>query len=128
MSGHRRDARPVHVFVYGTLRSGSRTAELLRGCTRLRAASVRGTLYEVDRSYPALVLAGGDVIHGEIWSCRPEQLGALDDYERVAEGLFRRVGVRVGDVACWTYVAGPKLARLLTPRRRIASGVWSPDA
>ncbi len=119
MSGH------FHLFVYGTLRSGGEAATVLEGADLIARASVPGGLYDTGNGYPALVLAGGGKVHGEVWRCPAGLLPGLDEYEGVGERLFRRVGVEVRDWPCWTYVAGPRLARLLTPDRRIASGVWT---
>lgn len=117
-----------HLFVYGTLRDGGPAAELLLGAEPVGPAVVAGTLYDIEGRFPALVLAGGGRVHGELWRCPVELLKKLDEYEGVDEGLFRRIGVRVGEQACWTYVAGPKLARLLAPATRIHSGTWDPLA
>ncbi|NIR43395.1 MAG: hypothetical protein GWM93_05820, partial [Gemmatimonadetes bacterium] len=48
-------------------------------------------------------------------------LAELDRYEGVDEGLFRRAAVRVGEHACWVYVAGPKLGARLVPEARVAT-------
>ncbi len=122
MSGH------FHLFVYGTLRSGGEAAAVLEGAELIAPASVAGGLYDTGKGYPALVLAGAGKVHGEVWRCPAPLLPRLDEYEGVDERLFRRVGVEVRDWPCWTYVAGPKLVRLLTPDRRIASGVWTAGA
>jgi gamma-glutamylcyclotransferase (GGCT)/AIG2-like uncharacterized protein YtfP len=114
------------LFVYGTLQSNGKAAELLTGCAIITQASVAGTLYDIDGEYPALVLGGSGRVHGEVRTCPAGALLRLDEYEGVPERLFRRVGVQIGDYACWTYVAGPKLARRLLPARRISSGVWTP--
>lgn len=111
-----------HLFTYGTLRRGGAAAELLDGCELVGTGAVAGTLYDIDGAYPALVLAGAGRVEGEIWRCPVDVLPRLDAYEGVAEGLFRRVGVRAGDRACWTYVAGPRLARRLMPDRRVEAG------
>jgi gamma-glutamylcyclotransferase (GGCT)/AIG2-like uncharacterized protein YtfP len=116
----------IHIFVYGTLRRQGTAADLLDRCQRLRDAAVQGTLYDVDATYPALVLAGNGRVHGEIWRCPHEILPRLDAYEGVRDRLFRRVGVLVDELPCWTYVAGPALARRLTPDRRIPEGTWPP--
>jgi gamma-glutamylcyclotransferase (GGCT)/AIG2-like uncharacterized protein YtfP len=116
----------IHLFVYGALKSGGEESAVLAGSRLVGPATVAGTLYQTPSGYPALMLAGAGRVHGEIWNCAPEILRELDAYEGVEDGLFRRVGVRVGDHACWTYVAGPRLARALTPDRRIPSGDWSP--
>lgn len=110
-----------HLFVYGTLRGGT---ELLAGCERVASGTVEGTLYAIGDAYPALIAGGGDLVQGEVWRCPASRLSKLDGYEGVDEGLFRRIGIRVGERSCWTYVAGPALGRQLTPERRIASGDW----
>lgn len=113
-----------HLFVYGTLRGGG---EVLDGCTRVGAASVPGMLYRADDRYPALLLHGDAPVRGEVWSCPVEVLPRLDAWEGIAQGLFRRVGVTIEGLGCWAYVAGPALARRLTPQSRIPSGEWSGD-
>jgi gamma-glutamylcyclotransferase (GGCT)/AIG2-like uncharacterized protein YtfP len=116
-----------HLFTYGTLRRGGEGAALLKGCKPIGPATITGTLYDIDGEFPALVLAGTGRVHGEIWHCPAPVLARLDAYEEVASGLFRRVAALVEGVPCWVYVAGPMLARRLTPRRRIASGRWPPE-
>ena len=115
-----------HLFTYGTLRRSGEGAVLLEGCKPVGPATITGTLYDIDGEYPALVLAGTGRVQGEIWHCPAPVLARLDAYEEVAAGLFRRVAALVEGVPCWVYVAGPKLARRLTPRRRIESGRWPP--
>lgn len=108
-----------HVFVYGTLRSRGKAAAMLADCERISDGEVGGVLYDIDNEYPALVLYGTTPVEGEIWRCPNQLLATLDAYEGVEQGLFRRVGVRVRDIGCWTYVAGPQLTKKLTPDRRI---------
>ncbi len=117
-----------HLFVYGTLKRDGPAAGLLADSVLLARATVPGTLYRTEKGYPALMLAGGGKVHGEVWRCPWSLLQRLDEHEGVEDRLFRRVGVQVRDWPCWTYVAGPALARQLTPERRIAAGVWSPEA
>jgi gamma-glutamylcyclotransferase (GGCT)/AIG2-like uncharacterized protein YtfP len=113
------------LFVYGTLQTSGKAAELLHGCAVIKTATVAGTLYDIDGEYPALVLGGSGRVHGEIRTCPASLMLRMDDYEGVPERLFRRVGVQIGEHACWTYVAGPKLARRLLPARRVSGGTWS---
>lgn len=108
-----------HLFVYGTLKTGGRNASKLSACERISAGEVGGVLYSIDGEFPALVLYGNTPIEGEIWRCPNDMLDALDEFEGVQHGLFRRVGVTVGDIGCWTYVAGPRLTRKLTSESRI---------
>lgn len=119
MSGH------FHLFVYGTLRSNAAGASLLASGVQTGAGTVGGVLYDIG-TYPALILYGSSPVRGEVWRLPASSLSALDEYEGVAEGLFRRVGVEVqmddGSVCgCWIYVAGPLLSRRLLPERRLGS-------
>jgi gamma-glutamylcyclotransferase (GGCT)/AIG2-like uncharacterized protein YtfP len=108
-----------HLFTYGSLVSADTGpgAELLAGCERVAEASVRGTLYDLGE-YPALVLSGSTTVPGVVWRCPVERLPRLDAYEGVQDGLFRRAAVRVGEHACWIYVAGPRLGLRLRPEAR----------
>jgi gamma-glutamylcyclotransferase (GGCT)/AIG2-like uncharacterized protein YtfP len=123
-AGARSATGAFHLFVYGTLRSGERAADVLHGCELVGRASVRGTLYDIDGEYPALMLYGWTPVEGEIWRCPAPLLMRLDEYEGTHSGLFRRIGVQVGEHACWTYVAGPALARRMTAANRLAHGRW----
>jgi gamma-glutamylcyclotransferase (GGCT)/AIG2-like uncharacterized protein YtfP len=115
----------VHLFVYGTLRSGGDAAGLLRGCRPVGTGIVAGTLYDLG-AYPALVLDGRGPVEGEVWRCPADVLDRLDEYEGVPGGLYLRVRVVVEGTECWTYVGGPLLGPRLTPERRIQSGRWPP--
>jgi gamma-glutamylcyclotransferase (GGCT)/AIG2-like uncharacterized protein YtfP len=108
-----------HLFAYGSLVSATAgpAVELLSGCERVAAGSVAGTLYDLG-DYPALLLSGTTEVGGTIWRCPVDRLPLLDAYEGVGEGLFRRVGVQVGEYACWVYVAGPGLGLRLLPEAR----------
>ena len=100
-----------HLFVYGTLRSDGSAADRLAGCTLVAKGTVRGTLYDIDREYPALMLYGHTPVTGEIWHVPSSaMLAELDAYEGIEDGLFRRVAASVEGYACWMYVAGHGLA------------------
>lgn len=115
-----------HLFVYGTLRSDGVASHLLAGCDLVGRGEVRGTLYDIRGEHPALILYGDTPVAGEVWRCPASLLPKLDEYEEVATGVTRRVGVVVDGIGCWVYVTGPRLARELTLARRIPSGVWTP--
>jgi gamma-glutamylcyclotransferase (GGCT)/AIG2-like uncharacterized protein YtfP len=113
-----------HLFVYGTLRSTGSAATRMAGCELIGEACVGGVLYDIDGAYPALIVYGNTPVAGEVWRCPPAMLALLDEYEDVASGLFRRIGVEAQMMdgrtqGCWAYVAGPQLARKLTGARRI---------
>ena len=115
-----------HLFTYGTLRARGDAAHLLEGCEPVGPARVDGILYDIQGRYPALMLYGDAPVEGELWRCPVEALARLDDHEGVRSGLFRRVGIAVEGTAAWVYVAGPSLARYLTPEARIPTGRWAP--
>lgn len=113
-----------HLFVYGTLRSDGTAAGRLADSQLIGTATVNGVLYDIAGQYPALMVYGTGLVRGEVWRCPAAMLLTLDEYEDVAGGLFRRIGVEVqldagGTQGCWAYVAGPKLARKLTTAQRI---------
>ena len=118
-----------HLFVYGTLRAQQQGAALMRDCERVGRGTVHGTVYDIDGRFPALLLYGDTPVPGEIWRCPADALLRLDEYEGVAEHLFRRIAHEVRDddtgqpYPCWLYVAGPALARRLTPDRRVDGAV-----
>lgn len=118
MSGH------FHLFVYGTLRSNGAGAALLADGELIGEGTVGGILYNIDDAYPAIILYGNTAVRGEVWRCPAASLLQLDEYEGVADGLFRRVGVEVAmsdgrRMGCWTYAAGPRLSRKLNGPQRI---------
>lgn len=113
------------LFVYGTLLTGGPAAGLLGDRAR-RVAAVRGTLYAMPAGYPALVLGGDGLVHGELVNAPDDRLlTLLDGYEGVDEGLYARVpyDVRVGlrSEAAWVYVMDPARARAGV---RVVSGRW----
>jgi gamma-glutamylcyclotransferase (GGCT)/AIG2-like uncharacterized protein YtfP len=113
-----------HLFVYGTLRSTGSAASRMAGCELLGGGSVGGVLYDIEGAYPALIVYGNTPVHGEVWRCPASMLRPLDEYEDVASGWFRRIGVDVQledgrTQGCWAYVAGPSLSRKLASARRI---------
>jgi gamma-glutamylcyclotransferase (GGCT)/AIG2-like uncharacterized protein YtfP len=118
------------LFTYGTLRRDGRAAGIMAACEHLGSASIRGVLYDIDGRFPALVLYGGDPVHGEVWRCPASMLAELDAYEGVGSGLFRRIAAEVetdrGPAACWLYAAGPALSRRLVPQARLRGGRWPP--
>ena len=84
-----------------------RTWVLLAGLRRVNATT-RGTLWDLPAGYPALG-PGEGLVHGELVDPPDDRLlRALDGYEGVQEGLYRReaVDVTVGlrAVRAWAYV------------------------
>lgn len=81
------------LFVYGTLKRGCRNHPLLANQAYVGPARTTPgfTLYDLG-GYPGLVAAAADApgVAGEVWSVDAECLAALDTFEGVAEGLYRR--------------------------------------
>lgn len=109
----------INVFVYGDERN--RAIDHVAS-ERVADASVQGTLFDVDGVGLTLMLAGTDRIRGEIRRVKAADLDRLDARARVRDGIYRRVGVTIGENACWTWVAGPALAPRLAPELRVRPG------
>jgi gamma-glutamylcyclotransferase (GGCT)/AIG2-like uncharacterized protein YtfP len=114
-----------NLFVYGSLRSDGAANHMLEGCERMADATVGGGLYDIDGRYPALLLYGDGLVHGEVWRCPASLLAKLDRYEGVGKGMFRRVGIEIDGYPCWTYAVGPGLGRKINSENRIESGRWT---
>lgn len=81
------------LFVYGTLKRGCCNHHHLAGQTFVgRARTQPGfTLYDLG-GYPGIVADSADPagVSGEVWSVAPGALAALDAFEGIHEGLYRR--------------------------------------
>lgn len=92
---------PLPIFVYGTLKQG----ECRERCwpfppVRIEPGTIRGRLRDLG-PYPALV-AGDEVVRGELWTIAPEQLAetlrVLDEIEGIVDGsddMYERIVVDV---------------------------------
>jgi gamma-glutamylcyclotransferase (GGCT)/AIG2-like uncharacterized protein YtfP len=111
------------LFAYGTLIDPRCLDEVLghrHSGERLRA-QLRGYQRKADEGYPYpfIVAADSGVVDGVLLlDLTPYDLQALDRYEEVAEGVYRRELVEVEAWSCgpgtfcvqaYTYVAGPAL-------------------
>ncbi len=94
--------------------SGARLADH-RLTFPLRCASWGGAVASIEPSPAAEVW-------GVLWEVDGDSLAALDAYEEVAEGMYRRVRVEVesngGRRPCWSYVARPDEVAPGPPSRR----------
>ncbi|MEY4941730.1 MAG: hypothetical protein RIQ93_3465 [Verrucomicrobiota bacterium] len=81
------------VFVYGTLKRGCSNHAQLAGQTFMgEARTTPGYRLFKASAYPGMVRqpqAPGS-IQGEVWSIDPDRLKRLDDFEGVADGIYRR--------------------------------------
>lgn len=120
---------PLHlIFVYGSLKRGEHNhAHLGRTALFLgEARSVAGyRLFDLG-SYPGLVVwpEDRDGVTGELWSIDAPTLAHLDEFEGLAEGLYRREPIRLqppfADRVAETYA----YARSVTAHREIGS-TWT---
>lgn len=101
----------LHIFVYGTLKSGSAAHErYCAGARTVESARVHGRLYVLPEGYPILWVGDTrDWVCGELLSFEAagDRLIALDRYED-CPGMYRRdeVPVQVGESwrSAWAYV------------------------
>jgi gamma-glutamylcyclotransferase (GGCT)/AIG2-like uncharacterized protein YtfP len=126
-----------HIFVYGTLLSGTghpKGAQLGREARLLGAATIQGcSLYSLGR-YPGLVEAADaqGPVHGEVYALNNPlvSLKWLDAYEGIVPGnhdqnqyerVERQVRLASGEeVSAWVYL----YRKAVTGRLPIASGRW----
>src|SRR5262249_54526063 len=97
------------IFVYGTLKSGQQSHELLAGQAFVGAART----VPIYRLYglgwhPGLMVdrSAGLSIHGELWSVDEKTLQRLDEYEGVPHWYTRdfvAIADRVGDVQAYFF-------------------------
>lgn len=84
------------IFVYGTLKRGGTNHRLLAGQRFIGPARTTAghRLYGLGE-YPGLVIDPADRtgVQGEVWAVDRATLAALDAFEGVPEGLYRRAAV-----------------------------------
>jgi gamma-glutamylcyclotransferase (GGCT)/AIG2-like uncharacterized protein YtfP len=85
---------PPHLlFVYGTLKRGGANHPLMAGQKFLGTARTTPgfTLYDLD-GYPGMIATADDHdgVKGEVWAVDDATLARLDEFEGLAEGLYRR--------------------------------------
>jgi gamma-glutamylcyclotransferase (GGCT)/AIG2-like uncharacterized protein YtfP len=125
------EARPRHVFVYGTLRRGGRNDinRLAPAPEYVGPGSVRGVLHALG-GYPGLVLGGAGAVDvaGEVYLIAPPLEAVLDAIEEIVPGprseyFKREVAIEVAGqpLVCLVYEVNPVRAR---GRPVIAQGDW----
>lgn len=88
-----REMSDEFIFVYGTLRKGTKSAMSLvldQCCEYSSMGSMQGRLYEVD-GYPGAIESDnpGDVVQGELYRINDSEkvLSQLDEYEECSENF-----------------------------------------
>lgn len=99
------------LFVYGSLISTARMARHAPGAVDGGGARLFGHRFLINRAgYATVVPAPAARVEGVLWSVTPRDLAALDAYEEVASGLYRRVRAAVTTasgrrLSAWIYLA-----------------------
>ncbi len=127
------NASSQYLFVYGTLKRGGKSYRELTAKHPVRFVSearIQGELYKLrGENYPGAVLTStpNRFVKGDLFQLRNphDVLPALDDFEEVGEGLFRRelvdVFARGRRLKAWAYL----YARPLTDADLIPTGIYS---
>lgn len=117
------------LFVYGTLKQGGKYHCYLEEATLIAEhATARGTLYDSGMGYPAMTVADGGEISGEVYDIPEELWPAIDDLEGYTGGavsdLFDKIEttVDVSGEALNTIVYVAKDSKLL--QKKVESGIW----
>jgi gamma-glutamylcyclotransferase (GGCT)/AIG2-like uncharacterized protein YtfP len=123
----------MKIFVYGTLKVGGRLSQPFNEVRRsVVPATVKGTMYSVHGSYPAVVLSGDTEIKGELHQYDVEtgsvlkHLDAIEGYRPDDKlNLYNRVEVEVTtaggkSVKAMMYVFNRSTSGL----ERLAGGYW----
>lgn len=97
-------------FAYGSNMAAAAMARRCPGARLLGPARLYGHRFAIIRGGHGSVLrSAGFAVHGVLWRLGAGNLGALDRYEEVARGLYRRARVTVDfggkPVAALVYVA-----------------------
>ncbi len=102
----------MRLFVYGTLLTGERNHDYLRGCQLLGPALTAAAYQLVSLGpYPALLVGGGERVAGEVYEICRNTLNRLDELEGHPD-LYLRSEVLLAD--------GSTAVAYLLPRERAA--------
>ena len=114
----------VPIFVYGTLKRGGLNHHYLSGQRFVgEARTIPGfRLYDLD-GYPGMVPdpVDNEGVTGELWEVDTPCLAALDEFEGVPEGLYRREIVPLAAPHANRPVTAYIYARTTAGRRRVGS-------
>lgn len=115
---------PIHIAVYGTLRSGEGNHRLVEDARSKTPCVIPGRLMNTGYGYPAIVLDPAAETVGEVIEITREMFARVDRLEGYPH-LYTRERVRVrlasgGEKTAWVYVMN-QLPDHATP---IPSGDW----
>lgn len=122
----------TRIFVYGSLKSGERIHDALKGSIMIGPGRIAGAIFNLG-AYPAVVLpdeiptAMGRTcgfVSGEMYECKPSTIQNLDRIEGHPVYYERKpVDELTTGMEVWAYFLTLKI--LPTNAKLIANGVWS---
>ena len=119
----------ITVFVYGTLRVGGvrEIPGLFATAKFLGGGMARGRLHDFG-AYPGFVAGGDGAVLGEVYEVDAAALATMDDIERIADDMYRRVMIVVqmdgsAPRMCWVYECNPA-RNDMREQDVIAGGDW----
>lgn len=92
-------------FAYGANMERAAMATRCRGAVALGPARLSGWRYAIAQGYGSVARASGRDVYGVLWRLTPRDLAALNIFESLDSGLYRRVTL--------TVEAGPHRLRAL---------------
>lgn len=109
------------LFVYGTLKQGR---SHYTGGKEFSPDTIKGKMYNVG-AFPAVVLGGESVVHGEVIEVDDSELAQMDRYEGYQEGddnsLYKRISITtLSGEECFVYEFNKSTIGMPV----IDSGVW----
>lgn len=114
--------RDIALFVYGSLKSGFRHADVLADAERVGAASVSPYVLVRYGEYPAMASSNAGIVHGELVLVSSALLMVVDRFEE-CPNLYQREQIRLRDGRrAFAYVIDDARAKRCP---RIAGGVWN---
>ena len=120
-SGRAGAAAPVAgvvYFAYGSNMSVQGMALRCPGARVLGPATLVGHAFLINANhYATIVPAAGKVVHGVLWMLTADHRRALDEYEGVPFGMYRRHTIRVTTARGEQQLALTYVARDATPTR-----------
>jgi gamma-glutamylcyclotransferase (GGCT)/AIG2-like uncharacterized protein YtfP len=106
-------------FAYGANMERGAMARRCPGARALRTARLSGWRYMIADGYGSVAPAPGACVHGVLWRLTPRDLAALNAFESLDSGLYRRAFLTVetdaGRVRALVYVGNRRGRRRPMP-------------
>jgi len=98
-------------FAYGANMERDAMRSRCPGAAALGIASLRGWRYVIAQGYGSVAPSPGSCVHGVLWRLTPRDLAALNIFECLESGLYRRATLTVD------FREGPRRALVYVGRR-----------